>query len=184
MRKNVDVFSRLSLDALVVNAAGCGAVMKEYGHLLKGDEAYGERAEELGRRVRDVCEFLTQVPLPRPGKEIKLRVTYHDACHLAHGQGVREQPRELLRRIPGLELVELPESDWCCGSAGTYNLTEPEMAERLLERKIDHIASSGAEIVVTGNPGCLLQIRAGLRRRGLKVRALHTVDLLAQAWNA
>ena len=181
-RKNVDTFSRLSLDALIINAAGCGAMMKEYGVLLKEDTTYGPRAEELNAKVKDIAEFLSTISPPKPQREVKAKVAYHDACHLAHGQGVYSQPRELLGMVPGLEIVDLPESDWCCGSAGTYNLTEPKMAQRLLERKVDNIASTGAEVVAMGNPGCLLQIQAGLKRRGLNIRAIHFVDLLAQAY--
>ena len=181
-RRNIDVFSRFEVDALIINAAGCGAMMKEYGELLKADSAYHSRAETLAAKMKDVSEFLGSIPLKAPSREIRAKVTYHDACHLAHGQGVREQPRSLLREIPGLQLTELHESDWCCGSAGTYNLTEPEMARRLLKRKVDNIQETGASLVVTGNPGCLMQIRAGLQQRGLPIKVVHTVDLLAEAY--
>lgn len=181
-RHNLDVFSALELDALIINAAGCGAMMKEYGDLLKGDPTYHGRAERLVAKMKDVAEFLGGIPLRAPTREVRARVTYHDACHLAHGQGVREQPRALLQSIPGLQLTELHESDWCCGSAGTYNLTEPEMARRLLDRKVDNIQATEADLVVTGNPGCLMQIRAGLQQRGLPIKAVHTVDLLAEAY--
>ena len=181
-RHNIDVFSALELDALIINAAGCGAMMKEYGDLLKGDPTYHDRAERLVAKMKDVAEFLGGIPLRKPTREVRARVTYHDACHLAHGQGVREQPRALLQAIPGLQLTDLHESDWCCGSAGTYNLTEPEMARRLLDRKVDNIQATEADLVVTGNPGCLMQIRAGLQQRGLPIKAIHTVDLLAEAY--
>ncbi len=181
-RKNIEVFSRLEIDALIINAAGCGAMMKEYGELLKDDPAYHERAERLAAKVKDVAAFLASIPLKKPTREIRARVTYHDACHLAHGQGVREQPRALLRAIPGLQLLDLNESDWCCGSAGTYNLTEPEMARRLLNRKVNNIKDTEADLVVAGNPGCLMQIRAGLQQRSLPIKAVHTVDLLAEAY--
>jgi len=181
-RRNVEVFSKLEFDALIINAAGCGAMMKEYGELFKGDPVYHDRAERLTAKMKDVAEFLGNISLKTPTREIRAKVTYHDACHLAHGQGVREQPRALLRSIPGLQLTELPESDWCCGSAGTYNLTEPAMARRLLNRKVDNIQATEADLVVTGNPGCLMQIRAGLQQRGLPIKAIHTVDLLAEAY--
>jgi glycolate oxidase iron-sulfur subunit len=158
-------------------------MMKEYGELCKGEPAYRERAERLVAKMQDVTEFLSGIPLKVPTKEIRAKVTYHDACHLAHGQGVREQPRALLRAIPGLQVVELHESDWCCGSAGTYNLTEPDMAHRLLDRKVDNIQATNTDVVVAGNPGCLMQIRAGLQQRGLPVKAVHTVDLLAEAYD-
>ena len=181
-RHNIAVFSKIELDALIINAAGCGAMMKEYGELLKGDPTYHERAERLVAKMKDVSEFLGSIPLRKPTREIRARVTYHDACHLAHGQGVREQPRALLQAIPGLQLTDLHESDWCCGSAGTYNLTEPAMARRLLDKKMDNIQATEADLVVTGNPGCLMQIRAGLQQRGLPIKAMHTVDLLAEAY--
>jgi glycolate oxidase iron-sulfur subunit len=181
-RRNIEVFSRLEIDALIINAAGCGSMMKEYGELFKDDPVYRERAERLAGKMRDVSEFLGSIPLKKPTREIRARVAYHDACHLAHGQGVREQPRALLRAIPGLQLVELNESDWCCGSAGTYNLTEPDMAHRLLKRKVDNIQTTEADVVVAGNPGCLMQIRSGLQQRNLPIKAVHTIDLLAEAY--
>ena len=181
-RHALDVFSGLNIDALIVNAAGCGAMMKEYGELFKDDPAYREKARQVTAKVKDVAEFLDSIPLTSPSREVKKKITYHDACHLAHGQNVRSQPRALLGAIPGLQITELQESDWCCGSAGTYNLTEPEMARRLLAKKVKNIEATAAELVVTGNPGCLMQIRAGLQQRGLPIKAVHTVDLLAEAY--
>jgi glycolate oxidase iron-sulfur subunit len=161
-------------DWIVTNAAGCGAALREYGHLL------GEDPHALGfaGRVRDVSELLAE-HLPGPRHSLDLTVTYHEPCHLAHGQRVREAPRTLLRAIPGLRLVELPESDVCCGSAGVYNLMEPEISGQLLERKLDRIATTQATVVASGNPGCLLQIRRGLADRGLPVHAYHPVEILA-----
>jgi len=181
-RHTIDVFSGLHIDALIINAAGCGATMKEYGKLFKDEPAYREKAVQVAAKVKDVAEFLGSIPLIPPSREVKKKVTYHDACHLAHGQNVRSQPRALLRAIPGLQISELQESDWCCGSAGTYNLTEPEMARRLLDKKVKNIEATEAELVVTGNPGCLMQIRAGLQQHGLPIKAVHTVDLLAEAY--
>lgn len=182
-KHNVDVFGGLEVDALLVNAAGCGAMIKEYAELLKDEPDYAERAARLTDKMQDVAEFLDDLGLHPPTREVRASAAYHDACHLAHGQGVREQPRALLAAIPGLTLTSLPESDWCCGSAGTYNLTQPDMAARLLERKIGHIQTTGADLVVTGNPGCLMQIRAGLQQRGLPTQAVHTLDLLARAYD-
>jgi glycolate oxidase iron-sulfur subunit len=163
------------VDAVVVNAAGCGSAMKEYGHWLPD----APRALSLAARTRDVTELLADADLPlRP---LAATVTYHDACHLAHGQRIRTQPRDLLRRIPGLRLVELPESDMCCGSGGVFNLLEPEIAEQLLERKTARILETNASIVATGNPGCLLQIAKGLRERGAAIEVLHPVELLARS---
>src|SRR5581483_5529277 len=181
-QRNIDVFSKLNIDALIINAAGCGAMMKEYGELLKDDPVYYERAHQLAAKMKDVTEFLGSIPLVAPTREVRAKVVYHDACHLAHGQNVRQQPRSLLKAIPGLQISELNESDWCCGSAGTYNLTEPELANRLLARKVNNIKATDAELAIAGNPGCLMQIRAGLQQRGLSIRAVHTVDLLAEAY--
>ncbi|MGH7835760.1 MAG: (Fe-S)-binding protein [Candidatus Binatia bacterium] len=179
--ENVAVFGSLDLDAIIVNAAGCGAMMREYGKLLKRDKE-ARKATEIGAKVRDVSEFLAAVPDLKPKRRLEVKATYHDACHLLHAQKVRQQPRALIEQIPGLVLTELPESEICCGSAGTYNLTEPGMAQRLLERKIKNIAATGTDLVVTGNPGCLLQIQAGLRMNRLPIKVIHTVDLLAQAY--
>jgi Fe-S oxidoreductase len=180
-RRNVDAFPD-EHDAIVVTAAGCGTAMREYGELLAGDERYAERARRFGARVRDVSELLAALPVAPPANGTARRVTYHDACHLVHGQRVREQPRGILRLIPGLDLVELTESDVCCGSAGSYNLTEPRMARRLQDRKIDHIAATGASCVAAANPGCILQIQAGLVRRGLAIRVVHPIELLDEAY--
>jgi len=179
-RRNLQVFPA-DLDAVVVTAAGCGSAMKEYVHLL-AEDASAARAHQFSGQVRDLTEFLAELDLPPPARSLPLRATYHDACHLAHAQGVRAAPRRLLASIPGLELVELTEADVCCGSAGSYNLSEPAMARRLRERKLDHIAATGASCVVAANPGCALQIRAGLAARGLAVRVAHPVELLDEAY--
>jgi glycolate oxidase iron-sulfur subunit len=165
----------VDLDFIVTNAAGCGAAMKEYGQHVPDLESFAAR-------VRDVSELLADVELPLG--PLDLTVTYHDACHLAHGQRVRHEPRRLLARIPGVRLVELGDSDLCCGSAGVYNLLEPEMARDLLDRKLARIAETGARVVAAANPGCLLQIAAGCRERGLDVTLVHPVELLARAADA
>ena len=182
-RRNIDAFPA-DLDAIIVNAAGCGAMLKEYGALLAGDPAYAERARAFSSKVRDVTEFLGAIPLAAPTRRIDARVTYHDACHLAHGQGVREAPRALLRQIPGLSLVELPDSDVCCGSAGSYSLTEPALARRFGERKAASIRTTGATLVAAANPGCVMQIQGALRRAGLDVTVRHPVELLDEAYEA
>jgi glycolate oxidase iron-sulfur subunit len=168
----------LNLDVVVTNAAGCGSALRQYGHWLPDHP----EARRLAERTRDVSEVLagSELPLGR----LDLDVTYHDACHLAHGQRVRAEPRALLARIPGLRLVELPDSDLCCGSAGVYNLLEPEMADRLLALKLDRIAETGAAVVAAGNPGCALQIAKGARQRGLRLEVRHPVELLARAAEA
>jgi glycolate oxidase iron-sulfur subunit len=182
VRRNLDAFPA-DVDAVVVNAAGCGSAMKEWGELLDGDPRYRDRARSLAARVRDVSEFLAALPIEPPAGKLRLRVAYHDACHLVHGQRIAAEPRALLRAIPGVDLVDLPESDVCCGSAGSYNLTEPAMARRLQERKVRNITATAADCVATGNPGCALQIRAGLERSGASVRVAHPVELLDEAYN-
>lgn len=181
-RRTIDVFEREQVDAVIVNTSGCGAHMKAYGTLLENDPAYAERAQRFAACVKDVSEFLAEAPLRGPLQPVPLTVTYHDPCHVVHGQKIRSQPRQLLAQVPGLKVVPLAESDWCCGSAGIYNLTEPEMAERLLRRKVGHVLATGAEAVVTANPGCILQVEKGLRDRGSRVRVLHIVEVLDRAY--
>ncbi len=174
-----------SLDAIVINSAGCGSTLKEYGALLANDSAYAERAAKFSAKVRDVHEWLVGVGITPPeSKPVDRVVTYHDACHLAHGQKIRTQPRVLLQSIPGIRLVEMDESDTCCGSAGTYNLTEPDMARRLLEKKLANLKATGSEIVATGNPGCLAWIRQGAEEAGMKLRICHPVELLDEAYRS
>ena len=181
-RKTIDAFESARADAVVVNTSGCGAHMKAYGHLLAADRGYAERAKRFAASVRDLAEFLAQEPLRGSLSSVPLTCTYHDPCHVAHGQKIKSEPRTLLAQIPGLRVVELAESDWCCGSAGIYNLTEPEMATRLLHRKVSHVLATGAEAVVTANPGCILQIQAGLGAHGSAVRVLHLVEILDRAY--
>lgn len=183
-RSTIVAFEAAGVETVVVNAAGCGAHLKAYGHLLRGDPAWAGRAAAFARQVVDATEFLARAPLVGPLGPLPLRATYHDPCHLAHGQNVRAEPRALLRAVPGLELVELGEAEMCCGSAGIYNLTEPEMAQRLLERKLGHVEATGATTVVTANPGCILQLAAGLAARGRAVEVLHVVEVLDRAYAA
>ena len=182
-RRNVDAFEAAGVDFIVNNAAGCGTTLKEYGRILSDDPAYADRAADFAGRVRDVNELLASPDLSPPTRPIRLRVTYQDACHLAHGQGIRRQPRQLLQAIPGLELIEMAGSDSCCASAGIYNILEPDLAEAILDTKIDAILATGAEAVVVSNPGCLIQISYGLRRRGRpEIPVYHPMDLLARAY--
>ncbi|WP_376794273.1 (Fe-S)-binding protein [Thermogemmatispora sp.] len=183
-RYNIDVFESYHCDAIIINSAGCGSNLKEYGHLLADDPLYAERAAAFSAKVKDISEFLASIDLNREMGEVPLTVTYHDACHLIHGQKIKQQPRRLLQSIPGLRLVELKEADWCCGSAGIYNITNQELAGKLLERKMQHVAATGAQAVVTGNPGCMMQIALGIRERGLKMQVLHPVELLDRAYRA
>ena len=182
-RKQLNQFPPEQFDAIITNAGGCGSHLKHYAKLLADDPQYRERAHEWDEKVRDIHEWLMEISIRAPAEAgAPTKVTYHESCHLSHGQKVVSQPRELLRAIPGVELVELPEANWCCGSAGIYNLTQPEMADQLLERKLNHIRSTGATVVATGNPGCLLQLINGAKKIGLPLRVVHPVSLLAEAY--
>lgn len=178
-RRIIDSFEAAGVDRVVINAAGCGSSMKEYPHLLRDDPVYAARAETFAAKCRDVTELLTELGEPTaPRHPLPLKVAYHDACHLRHAQRVSDQPRRLLAGIPGLEVLEIDESAICCGSAGVYNLLEPQPARELGDRKAANILATGADAVVTGNPGCLLQIRTALQRAGRPLPVLHTVELL------
>lgn len=185
-RRNIAAFESLGLDAIVINAAGCGSALKEYHHLLAAEPAWAERAEGFRRKVKDLSEWLAGPgdlgrTLTRAQRDEMPRVTFHDACHLAHAQRITKAPRDLLRKVAGDAMVDLPEADVCCGSAGSYNLTEPAMAARLQRRKVENILKTGARVVVSTNPGCLLQIRAGLDQAGASaVRTMHLADYLDQ----
>jgi glycolate oxidase iron-sulfur subunit len=182
--RNVRAFGS-GLDAIVTDSAGCGAALREAGHLLGGSDATS--AEAFAGKVRDVSQVLARLELPPAqtlANRVPLRVAYHDPCHLAHAQGVKAEPRALLRRIPGVELVDLPNSDWCCGSAGIYNLTHPEMAEAQLRHKLDSIDEVQPDLVVASNPGCLMHMARGARERGQRAPIVHLVDVLARAWPA
>jgi glycolate oxidase iron-sulfur subunit len=182
-RKNIDQFPPEQFDAIITNAGGCGSHLKHYAKLLAGDAAYEKRAHEWDHKVKDIHEWLAQIGIKTPdvaGPEQV--VTYHESCHLCHGQKIVNQPRQMLKAIPGVKLVELFEANWCCGSAGIYNLTQPEMAGELLERKMKHIRTTKCGVVATGNPGCLLQIVNGAKKEGLPLRVAHPVTLLAEAY--
>lgn len=183
-RRNIDIFEQYECDAIIINAAGCGSTLKEYGHLLRDDSEYASRAQAFSIKVKDISEFLTNIELNREMGNIERVVTYHDACHLAHGQKIKQQPRQLLNAIPGLRLVDLKESDWCCGSAGIYNITNQEMGTTLLERKMHNILATGATVIASGNPGCTMQIALGVRERGLPMTVMHPVQLLDEAYRA
>ena len=175
-RHNITVFEKLDLNAIIINAAGCGSILKEYGELLADDPKWAKRGAAFSANVKDLTEWLRESDVKNRNPELK--VTYHDACHLAHPQGITAAPRALVNAYGG-QLVEMPEADVCCGSAGSYNLTEPEMAARLQNRKVQNIISTGADVVVTSNPGCLLQIQSGLRKAGSTIQAMHIADYLA-----
>jgi glycolate oxidase iron-sulfur subunit len=180
MRRLIAQMEALDIDHIVVNSAGCGSAMKEYGQLLADDPFWAARAATFSAKVRDVMEVLAELEVQLPARlhPLPVRVAYHDACHLAHAQGVRLQPRAVLARIPGLELVTLQESDVCCGSAGIYNLVAPQAADDLGARKAGNVIASGADLLTAGNGGCLLQIQAALRRAGHPLPSVHPVELL------
>jgi glycolate oxidase iron-sulfur subunit len=201
-RENIDQFRPEQFDAIITNAGGCGSHLKHFSRLLADDPVYRTRAGLWDKKVKDIHEWLVEIQFRIPNLESRVEntappqphlaprtsrvapsvVTYHDSCHLCHGQKITSAPREVLRALPGFNLVELPESNWCCGSAGVYNLIEPEMANSLLQRKLAHIQSTGARIVATANPGCALQIVNGARQKDLDLRVVHPVTLLAEAY--
>ncbi len=183
-RANIATFEAAGVDAVIVNAAGCGAAMKEYGRLLRHDPAWAERAERFSGRVQDVLEFVAAQPFAEGLGPLDLDVTLQDACHLAHAQQIREAPRTILRAIPGLRLHELATPDRCCGAAGLYSMVQPEMSSVVLEPKIADIARSGAEVVCTSNLGCTMQIERGVREAGMAVRVQHVIELLDASYAA
>ena len=183
-RHNIDAFCPSGgpgVDRIVTDIAGCGAMLRDYPHLLRDDPAYAQRAIEFALKVRDISEILLELPLPEPRHAIAMKATYHDACHLAHAQKVTAAPRALLAKIPGLTLLPLPENDMCCGAAGTYNLEQPEMSTRLAHRKLTNIFTTGAELCITGNVGCAMQIQSQAIAEGIKLKVLHPVELLHAA---
>ncbi len=180
-RQLIGVFERADVETIVINAAGCGSNAKDYGYLLRRDPKYAERAKAFSAKCKDVSELLAELEPRATRHPLPLRVAYHDACHLQHTQNVRTQPRKLLRSIPQLEVLEVPDPTICCGSAGIYNLVEPATAQELGDRKAQNCLATGAEMAVAGNPGCLLQIRAALERAGSKLPVLHTIEILDAA---
>jgi glycolate oxidase iron-sulfur subunit len=177
-KHNIDAFLEARVDAVLVNAAGCGAAMKEYDYLLRDDLGYGSKAVRFSALVKDAGEFLAGLGLRAPLGALPMTVTYQDPCHLAHGQKIRAAPRQLLTAISGLRLVEMDRADSCCGSAGIYNITHPEMSKRILEEKMRAIAATGADAVIAPNPGCMLQLRHGARTSGQRLDVYHLMDLL------
>jgi len=190
-RRNIDAFELDEVDAIITNAAGCGSHLKHYDALLADDPRYAARAVVWSAKVRDVSEWLVEIGIkspPTPGDSqlstlnAQPPTTYHEACHLCHGQKISRAPRQVLERVPGVRLVELPEATWCCGSAGIYNITQPEMSRKLLARKLANIEKTGAHVVASANPGCNVQLEAGARERGLTLQIVHPVTLLARAY--
>jgi len=181
-RRNIDALVDGGFDAIITNAGGCGSTLKEYGELLEHDPDYREKAQRSSAVVKDVNEFLASIELNRDMRPVPVTVTYQDSCHLAHGQKVRSAPRELLRAVPGLELREMQLSDLCCGSAGIYNVVHTGMSMSLLRKKMDSVNATGASVIAAANPGCMLQLRAGVRRLGHGQRVAHVVEILDEAY--
>ena len=176
-RAAIAALERTEADAVVVNAAGCGSSMKEWGHLFHDDPAWAERAAKMAAKVKDISEVLAALPPVAPRHPLRVKVAYHDACHLAHAQRIRSQPRALLAAIPGLELVEL-DNDSCCGSAGVHNLLEPESAREIGRRKVESVLAAAPELLVSANPGCTLQIQMLLREQGKDIQTAHPIEVL------
>lgn len=181
-RRNIEAFERLQVDAIIVNAAGCGLALKEYPELFHDDPVWHARAVAFSARVQDVSEWLVALGPRPPARPLRLRVTYQDPCHLAHGQRVRSQPRELLGSIPGLELVEMRASDRCCGSAGIYNIARHELSMQVLNEKMSNVVATRPDVIVSANPGCIIQLRHGCEQYGLASEVVHLVDLLDRAY--
>jgi glycolate oxidase iron-sulfur subunit len=177
-RRLIDAFEGADVDAIVVNAAGCGSAMKRYGHLLRSDPAYAPRAQAFAGKCRDISEVLADLEPRAPRGVVPLRIAYHDACHLQHAQGVRIQPRRLLQQIPGVDVREIAESEICCGSAGIYNMLQPVAAAELRDRKVQNIIKTEAQAVVSSNPGCLLQIATGLESAGRPLPIMHLIEVI------
>src|SRR5437660_10217032 len=180
-KQTIDAFERANVETIITNAAGCGSNVKEYGHLLRDEPGYAERARAFAAKCKDGSEVLAELEPRAHRSGLKLRVAFHDSCHLQHAQGVRSQPRSLLSRIPWLDLVEIPEAPLCCGSAGIFNLVQPDAANALGERKAALIVPLKADVVATGNPGCILQLQSALARSGHKIPVVHTVQILDAA---
>lgn len=181
-RHNIALFEQAGVEAVITDCATCGSTLKEYGKLLANDAQWAERAASFSKKVRDVSEFLMEIPLEKPHGRVEARVTYHDPCHLRRGQKVWKQPRELLKMIDGLEFVELPEADWCCGSAGSQLITHYETSLKVMGRKMDNVEATQAHMIASGCPGCQMQLNVGVRRRGLNVQVVHPVVLLDKAY--
>ncbi len=181
-RKNIDAFEARGVDAVIVASAGCGARMKEYGHLLENDPGYAERASRFSETVKDIHEYLVDLPFTPPTAKLDRRVTYQDSCHLANAQRITDAPRTILTSIPGVELVEMERSDVCCGAGGTYTITEREFSLRVLDSKMRNVGRTNADVLATANPGCVLQLQYGTQRYGPPVEVKYVTDLLDEAY--
>jgi glycolate oxidase iron-sulfur subunit len=183
-KHNIAIFEKAGVDVVITDCATCGSTLKDYQELLQQEAEWAPRAETFSSKVRDISEFLVEIPLEKPQGKVNARVTYHDPCHLRRGQHVWQQPRALLSLIDGLDYVELPEADWCCGSAGSQLITHYETSIKVMDRKMDNLTSTGAQIIASGCPGCQMQLNTAIQRRGLNVRVVHPVTLLDEAYEA
>jgi glycolate oxidase iron-sulfur subunit len=177
-KKVIDVFEGANVEVIITNAGGCGSNVREYAHQLRDDPEYALRARAFSAKCRDITEFLVELGPRAERRPLRMRVAYHDSCHLQHAQKVRTQPRELLAAIPGLDISDIPEAALCCGSAGIFNMVQPETADQLADRKADHIIALAPNVVASGNPGCLIQLGTALKRKGSRTRVLHTIELI------
>jgi glycolate oxidase iron-sulfur subunit len=183
-KHNIEEFEKTGVETIVTDCATCGSTLKDYGEMLQSESEWAERAAAFSARVRDVSEFLAEIPLEKPKGRVEARVTYHDPCHLRRAQKVWKQPRDLLALIDGLDFVELPEADWCCGSAGSQLISHYETSLKVMNRKLNNLASTGAEVVASGCPGCQMQLNTAVRRGGLNMRVVHPLTLLDEAYEA
>ena len=183
-RRNIDAFLAEGVDAVIVASAGCGVRMKEYDHLLKDDPDYGEKAVRFSAIVKDVHEFLVDLPFDPPKGQLDYRVTYQDSCHLSHAQRITEAPRVLLNSIPGIDFVEMADSTRCCGAGGSYTITERDFSLRVLDTKMGNVAASGADVIATANPGCVIQLQYGVKRQRSTAQVRYVTDLLDEAYRA
>ena len=181
-RQNIAIFDQADVEIIITDCATCGSTLKEYGVLLANDPEWKERAKKFSQKVRDVSEYLASIPIEKPNGRIEARVTYHDPCHLRRGQGIWREPRALLKMIDGIEFIELPEADWCCGSAGSQLITHYETSLKVLGHKMDHLEKTCATYIASGCPGCQMQLNVGVRQRGLNVEVVHPIQLLDRAY--
>lgn len=182
-KQNIELFEKADVEYIVTDCATCGSKLKEYGEILKGNPQWAARAESFSKKVRDISEFLMSIPLEKPEGRVEAKVTYHDPCHLRRAQGIWKEPRALLQMIDGIEFVELPEADWCCGSAGSQLITHHETSLKVMDRKIENIRSTQADYISSGCPGCQMQINAGILRNNLDIKVVHPIELLDRAYN-
>lgn len=183
-KANIEIFEKEGLDVIVTDCATCGSKLREYGDILENDPVWSEKARNFSNKIRDISEFLMSIPLEKPTGKLDARITYHDPCHLRRAQKVWKQPRALMQMIDGVEYIEMPEADWCCGSAGSQLITHYETSTHVLDRKMENLKSTGADIIASGCPGCQMQLMTGIQREGLNIKVMHPIQLLDQAYKS